>query len=39
LVNEGRISEAFFVTRRMAAQGIDGALEINEELRRIMEGE
>ena len=31
LVNEGRLSEAFFMTRRMAAQGIEGALEINQE--------
>ena len=38
LVNEGRLSEAFFMTRRMAAQGIEGALEINQELRKKMEG-
>ena len=31
LVNEGRLSEAFFMTRRMDAQGIEGALEINQE--------
>ena len=37
LVNEGRLSEAFFMTRRMAAQGIEGALEINQELRKKME--
>ena len=39
MINEGRLSEAFFMTRRMAAQGIEGALEINEELRKKMERE
>ena len=39
MINEGRLSEAFFMTRRMAARGIEGALEINEELRKKMEGE
>ena len=39
MVIEGRISEAFFMTRRMAAQGIEGAIEINEELRKKMERE
>ena len=38
LVNEGRLSEAFFMTRRLAAQGIEEALEINQELRKKMEG-
>ena len=38
LVSEGKLSEAFFMTRRMAAQGIEGALEINQELRKKMEG-
>ena len=37
MINEGRLSEAFFMTRRMAARGIEGALEINEELRKKME--
>jgi hypothetical protein len=39
LVSEGKLSEAFFMTRRMAAQGVEGALEINQELRKKMEGE
>ena len=39
MINEGRLSEAFFMTRRMAARGIEGALEINEELRKKMERE
>lgn len=39
MINEGRLSEAFFMTRRMAAQGIERALEINEELRKKMERE
>ena len=38
LVSEGKLSEAFFMTRRMAAQGVEGALEINQELRKKMEG-
>lgn len=38
LVSEGKLSEAFFMTRRMAAQGVDGALEINQELRDKMDG-
>tara|TARA_B100000886_G_scaffold178088_1_gene122014 strand:- start:2255 stop:3250 length:996 start_codon:yes stop_codon:yes gene_type:complete len=37
LVSEGKLSEAFFMTRRMAAQGVEGALEINQELRKKME--
>ena len=39
LVSEGKLSEAFFMTRRMAAKGVEGALEINQELRMKMEGE
>ena len=39
LVSEGKLSEAFFMTRRMAAKGVEGALEINQELRKKMEGE
>ena len=39
LVSEGKFSEAFFKTRRMAAQGVEGAFEINQELRKKMEGE
>ena len=38
LVSEGKLSEAFFMTRRMAAKGVEGALEINQELRKKMEG-
>ena len=38
LVSVGMLSEAFFMTRRMAAQGVEGALEINQELRKKMEG-
>ena len=38
LISEGKLSEAFFMTRRMAAQGIEGAIEINQELRKKMEG-
>ena len=38
LVSEGKLSEAFFMTRRMAATGVEGALEINQELRKKMEG-
>ena len=37
LVSEGKLSEAFFMTRRMAAKGVEGALEINQELRKKME--
>ena len=33
LRSEGRSSEAFFLARRMAAEGIDGALELVEEIR------
>ena len=39
LVSEGKLPEAFFMSRRMAAQGVEGALEINQELRKKMEGE
>jgi hypothetical protein len=34
LRSEGRFPEAFFLARRMAAEGIDGALELVEEIRR-----
>ncbi len=34
LRSEGRSSEAFFLARRMAAEGIDGALELVEEIRK-----
>ena len=33
LRSEGRTPEAFFLARRMAAEGIDGALELVEEIR------
>ena len=39
LVSEGKLSEAFFMSRRMAAQGVEGALEINQELREKMRGQ
>tara|TARA_B110000014_G_C20115036_1_gene588616 strand:- start:968 stop:1963 length:996 start_codon:yes stop_codon:yes gene_type:complete len=39
LINSGRVSEAFFMSRRMATQGVEGALEIHEGLRGRMEGE
>ena len=39
LIDSGRISEAFFMSRRMATQGVEGALEIHEGVRGRMEGE
>ena len=39
LRSEGRSSEAFFLARRMAAEGIDGALELVEEIRKEMSDE
>jgi len=35
LRSEGRSSEAFFLARRMAAEGIDGALELVEEIMKL----
>ena len=39
LIPEERFSEAFFKSRRLAAEGNDGALEIYEKLRKRMEVE
>ena len=34
LIQSGKLSEAFFVARRLAAEGVAGAIEVTEEIRR-----
>ena len=34
LMDSGRLSEAFFVARRLAAEGVSGAVKFTEEIRR-----
>ena len=34
LIDAGRLSEAFFVARRLAAEGVSDAVNITEEIRR-----
>ena len=34
LLNEERLSEAFFLARRMAAEGVEGAIDLVETIRK-----
>ena len=34
LIQSGKLSEAFFVARRLAAEGVAGAIEVTVEIRR-----
>jgi hypothetical protein len=34
LLAEGRLSEAFFLARRMAAEGVEGAIDLVESIRK-----
>ena len=36
LIREERISEAFFKSRRLASEGVEGAMEMYEKLREMM---
>ena len=36
LLNENRITEAFFLARRMAAEGVEGAIDKVEEIRGML---
>ena len=36
LLNENRLTEAFFLARRMAAEGVDGAIDKVEEIRGML---
>ena len=37
MVEDGRISEAFFKSRRLASEGVEGAMDMYEKLKKIME--
>ena len=36
LLNENRLTEAFFLARRMAAEGVEGAIDKVEEIRGML---